>query len=173
MGYIRSLMRVLKQNFTSFRSMIGLHILQDIFVDITGHEIDWYDKEDGWTEDRRKKIWNTNIITLDQSENLPAYTKSGYKKMSTPTELHNLILKTLKMKSTKYIDEELNEDDTIRNCQRINPDGSIGNDYIRTYLKLPQINSTFFHDKFLRHPNYYISIHIRLFQSWIFFRIVL
>ena len=66
MGYIRSLMRVLKQNFTSFRSMIGLHILQDIFVDITGHEIDWYDKEDGWTEERRKKIWNHNILSWDQ-----------------------------------------------------------------------------------------------------------
>merc|ERR1712141_874078 len=101
----------------SFLSMIGLHILFDIFVDITGHQIDWYDKEDGWTEDRRKKIWNLNILTLDQWENLPAYTKSGYKKMSIPIELHNLILKTLKMKSTKYIDEELNEDDTIRNCQ--------------------------------------------------------
>ena len=133
MGYIRSLMRVLKQNFTSFRSMIGLHILQDIFVDITGHEIDWYDKEDGWTEDRRKKIWNTNIITLDQSENLPAYTKSGYKKMSTPTELHNLILKTLKMKSTKYIEDD---SDILLNWQRINPDGSTGNDYIKTSIQL-------------------------------------
>ena len=129
--------------------MIGLHILQDIFVDITGHEIDWYDKEDGWTEDRRKKIWNTNIITLDQSENLPAYTKSGYKKMSIPSELHNLILKTLKMKSNKYIDEELDENDILMNWQRINPDGSTGNDFIKTYSKLPQINSFFFMKSFL------------------------
>ena len=46
--------------------MIGLHTLQDKFVDITGHEIDWYDKEDGWTEERRKKIWNHNILSWDQ-----------------------------------------------------------------------------------------------------------
>ena len=129
MGYIRSLMRVLKQNFTSFRSMIGLHILQDIFVDITGHEIDWYDKEDGWTEDRRKKIWYHNRLMLDQLEKLPAFTKSGYKKMSIPAELHNLILKSLKMKSTKYIDEELNENDILRNWQRVNPDGSKGDGF--------------------------------------------
>ena len=128
MGYIRSLMRVLKKNFISFRSMIGLHTLQDKFIDITGHEIDWYDKEDGWTEDRRKKIWYHNRLMLDQLEKLPAFTKSGYKKMSIPAELHNLILKSLKMKSTKYIDEELNESEIIRNWQRINPDGSKGDE---------------------------------------------
>ena len=111
-----------------FRSMIGLPTLLDKFIDITGHEIDWYDKEDGWTEDRRKKIWYHNRLMLDQLEKLPAFTKSGYKKMSIPAELHNLILKSLKMKSTKYIDEELNESEIIRNWQRINPDGSKGDE---------------------------------------------
>ena len=46
--------------------------------------------------------------------------------MSIPAELHNLILKSLKMKSTKYIDEELNENHFLRNWQRVNPDGSKG-----------------------------------------------
>ena len=109
--------------------MIGLHTLQDNFVDISGHEIDWYDEEDGWTEDRRKKIWYHNRLMLDQLEKLPAFTKSGYKKMSIPAELHNLILKSLKMKSTKYIDEELNENDILRNWQRVNPDGSKGDGF--------------------------------------------
>ena len=151
--------------FHDFRSIIGLPTLLDKFIDITGHEIDWHDREDGWTEDRRKKIWYHNRLMLDQLEKLPAFTKSGYKKMSIPSELHNLIMKTLKMKSNKYIDEELDENDILMNWQRINPDGSTGNDFIKTYSKLPQINSTFFHEKFLGHPNYYISIHIRVFQS--------
>ena len=111
-----------------FRSMIGLPTLLDKFIDITGHEIDWHNREDGWTEDRRKKIWYHNRLMLDQLEKLPAFTKSGYKKMSIPAELHNLILKSFKMKSTKYIDEELDENEIIINWQRINPDGSTGND---------------------------------------------
>ena len=110
-----------KQNFIFFRSMIGLRTLQDKFVDITGHEIDWYDKEDGWTEERRKKIWNHNILTLDAYKNRPAYTKSGYKKMSMPTELHDIILQSLKLNSTKFIDEERDEKFILSNWQRIHP----------------------------------------------------
>ena len=68
--------------------MIGLPNLLDKFIDITGHEIDWHDREDGWTEDRRKKIWNHNLLMIDQLKKLPAFTKSGYKKMSIPTELY-------------------------------------------------------------------------------------
>ena len=109
--------------------MIGLPTLQDKFIDITGHEIDWYDKEDGWTEDRRKKIWNHNILTLDQYKNLPAFTRNGYKKMSMPTELHNMILQSLRLNSTKFVDEERNENNILSNWQRVNPDGSKGNDF--------------------------------------------
>ena len=36
----------------------------------SGHEIDWYDKEVGWTEDRRKKIWKHNILSWDQYKSL-------------------------------------------------------------------------------------------------------
>ena len=109
--------------------MIGLHTLQDKFVDISGHEIDWYDKEDGWTEDRRKKIWNHNILTLDQYKNLPAFTRNGYKKMSMPTELHNMILQSLRLNSTKFVDEERNENNILSNWQRVNPDGSKGDGF--------------------------------------------
>ena len=108
--------------------MIGLPTLLDKFIDITGHEIDWHDKEDGWTEERRKKIWNHNLLMLDQLKKLPAFTKSGYKIMSIPTELYNLILQSLKRNSTKYIDEELNERHFLPNWQRVNPDGSKGDD---------------------------------------------
>ena len=116
--------------------MIGLPTLQDKFIDITGHEIDWYDKEDGWTEDRRKKIWNHNILTLDQYKNLPAFTRNGYKKMSMPTELHNLIVQSLKLNSTKFINEELNEGNINRNWQRVNPNGSKGDDFKNPMLSV-------------------------------------
>ena len=35
-----------------FRSMIGLPTLLDKFIDITGHEINWHDREMGWTGNR-------------------------------------------------------------------------------------------------------------------------
>ena len=126
MGY--NVHTILKQNLIIFRSMIGLPTLLNKFIDIAGHEIDWHDKEDGWTEDRRKKVWIYNQLMLDQSKKLPAFTKSGYKKMSIPTELYNLILQSLKRNSTKCMYEELNEGTINRNWQRVNPDGSKGDD---------------------------------------------
>ena len=62
--------------------------MQDKFIDITGYEIDWHDREDGWTEDRRKRIWNHNLLMMDQRKKLPTFTKSGYKKMDIPPELY-------------------------------------------------------------------------------------
>ena len=72
---------------------------------ITGHQIDWYNKEDGWTEERRQQIWIQKSLVLNQFENLHGYTKSGYKEMNIPTELYNLILQSLKLNSTKFIEE--------------------------------------------------------------------
>ena len=95
---------------------------------ITGHQIDWYNKEDGWTEERRQQIWRQKSLVLNQFENLHGYTKSGYKEMNIPTELYNLILQSLKLNSTKFIEEELyvTKPCILRNWLRINPDGSKG-----------------------------------------------
>ena len=102
--------------------------MQDKFIDITGYEIDWHDREDGWTEDRRKRIWNHNLLMMDQRKKLPTFTKSGYKKMDIPPELYWSILQICKQNSTKYIDEELNEHHFLANWQRINSDGSKGDE---------------------------------------------
>ena len=102
--------------------------MQDKFIDITGYEIDWHDREDGWTEDRRKRVWNHNILMMDQRKKLPTFTKSGYKKMDIPPELYWSILQICKQNSTKYIDEELNEHHFLKNWQRINSDGSKGDE---------------------------------------------
>ena len=64
--------------------MIGLHTLQDNFVDISGHEIDWYDEEDGWTEDRRKKIWYHNRLMLDQLGKVTCIYKKWLQKNEYP-----------------------------------------------------------------------------------------
>ena len=103
--------------------------MQDKFIDITGYEIDWHDREDGWTEDRRKRVWNHNLLMMDQRKKLPTFTKSGYKKMDIPPELYWSILQICKQNSTKYIDEELNEQHHfLANWQRINSDGSQGDE---------------------------------------------
>ena len=102
--------------------------MQDKFIDITGYEIDWHDREDGWTEDRRKRVWNHNLLMMDQRKKLPTFTKSGYKKMDIPPELYWSILQICKQNSTKYIDEELNEHHFLANWQRINSDGSKGDE---------------------------------------------
>ena len=102
--------------------------MQDKFIDITGYEIDWHDREDGWTEDRRKRVWNQNLLMMDQRKKLPSFTKSGYRKMDIPPELYWSILQICKQNSTKYIDEELNEHHFLANWQRINSDGSKGDE---------------------------------------------
>ena len=103
--------------------------MQDKFIDITGYEIDWHDREDGWTEDRRKRVWNHNLLMMDQRKKLPSFTKSGYKKMDIPPELYWSILQICKQNSTKYIDEELSEQHHfLANWQRINSDGSKGDE---------------------------------------------
>ena len=103
--------------------------MQDKFIDITGYEIDWHDRENGWTEDRRKRVWNHNLLMMDQRKKLPSFTKNGYKKMDIPPELYWSILQICKQNSTKYIDEELNEQHHfLANWQRINSDGSKGDE---------------------------------------------
>ena len=103
--------------------------MQDKFIDITGYEIDWHDREDGWTEDRRKRVWNHNLLMMDQQKKLPSFTKSGYIKMDIPPELYWSILQICKQNSTKYIDEELSEQHHfLANWQRINSDGSKGDE---------------------------------------------
>ena len=103
--------------------------MQDKFIDITGYEIDWHDREDGWTEDRRKRGRSHNLLMMDQQKKLPSFTKSGYIKMDIPPELYWSILQICKQNSTKYIDEELSEQHHfLANWQRINSDGSKGDE---------------------------------------------
>ena len=96
-------------------------------MDITGHQIDWYNSEDGWTEQSRHNIILANKAMFEQNENLPAYTKYGYKKMSMPKKLHHQILKSINLKSSKLTDEIMHPRDAVSNWQRVTENGTTGN----------------------------------------------
>ena len=70
-------------------------------MDIWGYKINWYDKEDGWTELRRNMILKHNQKMMKQIKNMPAYTKYGYQKMKIPVELYNFILQSMKQISSR------------------------------------------------------------------------
>ena len=95
-------------------------------MDITGHQIDWYNSEDGWTEQSRHHIILANKAMFEQNENLPAYTKYGYQKLDMPKKLHQLILKSFNHTSSKLIDESFIPHTATNNWQRVTNTGKIG-----------------------------------------------
>ena len=103
-------------------------MLQDdrYLVDITGHQIDWYNSEDGWTEQSRHNIILANKAMFEQNENLPAYTKYGYQKLDMPKKLHQLILKSFNHTSSKLIDESFIPHTATNNWQRVTNTGKKG-----------------------------------------------
>ena len=100
---------------------------QDQFIDIWGYKINWYDKEDGWTELRRNQTLKYNQIMMKQIKNMPSYTKYGYQKMKIPFELHDFILQGIKQTSSRLVNEPCAPNDPFHNCQRVKDDGSLGN----------------------------------------------
>ena len=99
---------------------------QDQLIDIWGYKINWYDKEDGWTDLRRDMILQHNQKMMKQIKNMPAFTKYGYQKMKIPVELHNFILQSMKQNSSGLVNEPCTQDDPFHNCQRVKNDGTIG-----------------------------------------------
>ena len=63
---------------------------------------------------------------FEQNENLPAYTKYGYKKLDMPKKLHQLILKSFNHNSSKIIDESFPPHTALNNWQRVTNTGKIG-----------------------------------------------
>ena len=53
---------------------------QDQLIDIWGYKINWYNKEDGWTDLRRNLILKHNKKMINKIKEMPAFTKYGYKK---------------------------------------------------------------------------------------------
>ena len=108
------------------KDQINNPIQQENLIDITGHKIDWYNSEEGWTDQRRHNVLIANDLMMEQFKNVPAYTKYGYKKMSMPKKLHHQILKNFNLNSSKLIDEKLHEKDAISNSQQATINGTTG-----------------------------------------------
>ena len=102
-------------------------IEQKYLIDITGHQIDWHNSEDGWTDQRRHNILRANNFMMENLKKVPAFTKYGYKKMSMPKKLHHQILKSFNLNSTKLIDEIMHPRDAVSNWQRVTKNGTTGN----------------------------------------------
>ena len=100
---------------------------QDQLIDIWGYKINWYNKEDGWTDLRRNLILKHNKKMINKIKEMPAFTKCGYKKMKIPVELHNYILQSMKHNSSGLVTEKCEHDDPFHNCQRVKDDGTLGN----------------------------------------------
>ena len=109
------------------QNQINNPIQQENLIDITGHQIDWYNSEEGWTDQRRHNVLIANDLMMKQFKNVPAYTKYGYKKMSMPKKLHHQILKSINLKSSKLTDEIMHPRDAVSNWQRVTKDGTTGN----------------------------------------------
>ena len=99
---------------------------QEYFIDITGHQIDWYNSEDGWTDLRRHSILRANHVMMESIKKVPTFTKYGYKKMSIPKKLHHQILKSFNLNSSKLIDEIMHERDALSNWQEVTYNGIKG-----------------------------------------------
>ena len=102
--------------------------LQDdrYLVDITGHQIDWYNSEDGWTDQRRHNVLRANNLMMENIKKVPSFTKYGYKKMSIPNKLHHHILKSFNLNSSKLTDEIMHERDPLSSGQEVINNGITG-----------------------------------------------
>ena len=109
---------------------------QEYFIDITGHQIDWYNSEDGWTDLRRHSILRANHVMMESIKRVPTFTKYGYKKMSIPKKLHHQILKSFNLNSSKLIDEIMHERDALSNWQEVTNNGIKGKIPVLLYPRL-------------------------------------
>ena len=64
---------------------------------------------------------------MEQFKNVPAYTKYGYKKISMPKKLHQKILKSINLNSSKLTDEIMHPRDAVSNWKRVTKNGTTGN----------------------------------------------
>ena len=103
-------------------SSCPFHDNSNIFEDAWGKEINWYDPDNGWNEERRKLFLKDYKLSILQSKIMPAYTQQGFVKMKIPSQLNELI-----NKAKDGADIVTEPCISIRqNCARITEDGTIG-----------------------------------------------
>ena len=103
-------------------SSCSLHDNSKMFEDAWGKEINWYDPDNGWNEERRTLFLKDYKLSISQSKIMPAYTQQGFVKMKIPSQLNELINKA--KDGANIVTESCV---SIRqNCARITEDGNIG-----------------------------------------------
>ena len=103
-------------------SSCSFHDNSKMFEDAWGKEINWYDPDNGWNEERRKLFLKDYNLSISQSKIMPAYTQQGFVKMKIPSQLNELI-----NKAKDGADIVTESCISIRqNCARITEDGNIG-----------------------------------------------
>ena len=108
--------------FFVFLKIVEKSLTITTYEDLWGYQIQWYDKEDGWNENKRQKFRENQQYSLTQSQKMPAYTKFGYQKMKIPKQLYDLIYDA-RYKAKMSIE---NCEMEYHNCQRIKSDGTLG-----------------------------------------------
>ena len=103
-------------------SRCSVHDNSKIYKDAWGKEINWYDPEDGWNEERRQLVLEDYELSVLQSKTMPAYTQDGYVKMKIPSQLYQLINKA--KDGAKSVIEPCVS--VRQNCARIKEDGTTG-----------------------------------------------
>jgi hypothetical protein len=63
---------------------------QSFFTDLWGYRINWFDPEDGWDAWKRAQLLKLHFINQQQPKELPAFTKTGFKKSKIPQSLYQV-----------------------------------------------------------------------------------
>ena len=111
---------------SSLPDQVDNPLQQEYLIDITGNQIDWYNNEDGWTDQRRHNVLRANNLMMENIKKVPSFTKYGYKKMSIPNKLHHHILKSFNLNSSKLTDEIMHERDPLSSGQEVINNGITG-----------------------------------------------
>ena len=97
----------------------------NVFTDSWGYNFNWTNLEDGWNHEKQKLALKLKKTILKQSYNLPRFTKVGYKKRKTPSDLHDFILRL--RNSSKLEPESCKIPNAFNNCYRIKKQFSVPN----------------------------------------------
>ena len=97
----------------------------DVFTDSWGYNFNWTNLEEGWNQEKQKLALKLKKAMLKQSYNLPRFTKIGYKKLKTPSDLHSFILRLRNL--SKLEPETCEIPNAFNNCYRIKKQFSVPN----------------------------------------------
>lgn len=87
------------------------------FKDSWGFRYNWTDLEDGWNYEKKILAVEYKLSLAQRQNDVPKFTKSGYKKMTIPKELYNLIMKA--RNESQLTPEHCDMPNPYNNCYRI------------------------------------------------------